>query len=548
MSYQKRYKSLWSVTGLLVVLALVLGACVVVTPQPAPQEAAEPAPEEAAEPAEAVEEEVEEAPAEAEAEMAEEVTPVVVASPVDVSTLDPHAINIRYPDRSVIIGIFDVLVWQDDLGQPVPELAESWQQIDDLTWEFKLREGVTFHNGEPFNAEAVKYSFERMQEPEFAAFNQIHKQTTLKEVKVIDDYTVQLITEEPTINMLYWLAESYIVPPQYYSEQEAEFLATNPVGSGPFKFVDWVRDDRVMLESNEDYYLGAPEIKALAWRVVPEASSRLNELQAGTVDVVAGLTPDQAEQANTDISKLVTVEGLRKMHLGIEVENGPEALQDARVRQALNYAVDVDTIVETLLGGSTSRLESFVNPPNNNPDLEPYTYDPDKARELLAEAGYPDGFSVVLQGPTDRWGKDQDIVLAIASYLEAIGLDVETEIMEWGTYRENLNNLSFKGLYYMGWAALINPTVEEVILTCGHLDNPSHYCNPAYDELVLAAAKTLDDEARMELIMEAQEIAWEDAPWVFLWRLPQFYGMSNRIEYTPRPDGYLDLVNAELGQ
>ena len=109
-----------------------------------------------------------------------------------------------------------------------------------------------------------------------------------------------------------------------------------------------------------------------------------------------------------------------------------------------------------------------------------------------------------------------------------------------------LNNLTFQGLYYMGWAALINPTVEEVILTCGHLDNPNHYCNPAYDELVIAAGKTLDDEQRMELIMQAQEIAWEDAPWVFLWHLPQFYGMSNRVEYTPRPDGYLDLVNAKL--
>jgi peptide/nickel transport system substrate-binding protein len=470
---------------------------------------------------------------------------VVVASPVDVETLEPHFINRRFPDRSVITHIFDVLVRRDAEGNYVPRLAESWEQVDETTWQFNLRQGVTFHNGEAFDAEAVRYSFERMQRPEFEGFTQLPRQTGLQEVRVVDDHTVQLITEGLALNMLYWLAEAYIVPPEYYAESSPQ-VASQPVGSGPYRFVEWSRDERVVLEANPDYYGGAPDIERLVFRVIPEASSRLNELIAGNVDLVTGLSQDQAARVNTERTELVAVQGLRKMHLGIAFNGEQEALQDQRVRQALNYAVDADAIIEALLGGYTSRLISYVNPPNDNPDLTPYSYDPERARELLAEAGYPDGFTVALQGPSERWGADTQILLVLAQYLQAVGVNAEVETMEGGTYANEMTNRNLQGLYYAGWAALVNPIVENIILTCGHIDNPGEYCNEEFDALIEEAQQTADDDARQELLFQAQEIIWEDAPWVFLWYLPDLYGANRNLEWTPRPDGYVDLRDARL--
>ena len=465
--------------------------------------------------------------------------PVIIASAEDMTSLDPHLLDINHPTGSAIWSIFDSLVRRAPDGTPVPRLAESWKRMDDRTWRFNLRKGVKFHNGEPFNAEAVRINFERMSKPPFSAVQQLHDQTGLTDVKVVDEYTIDLVTKEPTVNMLYWLAEAFIGAPKYLTETAPDVVATKPVGSGPYKFVEWRKGDRVVLAANPDYFGGAPPIKDVVFRVVPELSSRVNELRAGTVDVAVGLTPDSAVTAKSDKSDVQIVEGLRKMHMGISIKGEQPALKDPRVRQALNHAVDVPTIIKTLMRGSTSPLKSVVNPPNNNPELTPFAYDPAKAKALLAEAGFPNGFPLTIEWST-RYPGGKEVSEVVAAYLQQVGIQPKVEAVELGKFREGLGKANLKGIYYQGWAALINPSVELVILTCGHIDNSSGYCNPDYDKLVHEAAKTLDDGKRKELELAAQKIVWNDAPWLYLWRLPNYYGASKRLDYTFRADNYVE--------
>lgn len=470
---------------------------------------------------------------------ARDAKPVVIASSEDVISLDPHMLDSNNPTGSVIWSVFDSLVRRDLDGSPQPRLATSWERVDDVTWRFKLREGVKFTNGEPFNAEAVKINFARMDTAPFNSVQQLHDQTGLKEVRVVDDYTIELVTAAPTVNMLYWLEEAFIAAPKYITETSPDEVARAPIGSGPYKLGEWRRGDALTLTRNDDYWGEKPAVKDVVFRNIPEVSSRLNELRAGTVDLVVGITPDSADQANSDVSDLVKIEGLRKMHMGISIKGEQPALADVKVRQALNHAVDVPTIIASLLGGSTSPLLSVVNPPNNNPALKPFAYDPEKAKALLAEAGYADGFPLTLQWST-RFDGGKEVSEVVGSYLEQVGITPTYEAVELGQFREGLSKASLKGIYFQGWAALINPSVELVILTCGHVDNSSGYCNPKYDELVLKAAQTLDDAERQKLEFQAQEIIWNDAPWLYLWRLPSFFGLSKELSYEFRADNYLE--------
>lgn len=539
----------------LLVAAMLLAACAPAAAPataPAAAETAAPAATEApaAEAPAATEAPAAEVPAATEAPAApaaEDEKPVVVASPNDMDKLDPHTLTGMFPYRSVMYWTHDVLVAADREGKPVAELASEWKRVDSLTWEFKLVQNAKFHNGEPFNADAVLYSFERMKLEEFASFNQIYRRTNLKEVKKVDDFTVQLITEKPAPDMLFWVAESFIVAPKFYSEHDSEFLAQNPVGTGPFIFKEWVKDDHLTFEANPDYFQGPPKIKNLVLRVIPEASTRLNELITGNVDLVTGLNPTQAQQANSDVSRLVTTMGWRKMHVAssFSADAAPE-LQNKLVRQAMNYAVDKQAIIDTMLLGASEPLAYIVNPPLNNPETKAYPYDPEKAKALLAEAGYPDGFTVKFDAPIERYGMDKDIAQVVAQYLNDVGIKTEFEAIEWGKYLEPLDAKTFKGVYFMGYSTYIVAGPQLGTFVCGALDNSQNYCNTEYDKLFEEFNTTEDEAKRQEISNQMQAMIWDEAPWIFLWRLPMFMGVSNRLQWEPHPALYVDMWDASL--
>jgi peptide/nickel transport system substrate-binding protein len=343
--------------------------------------------------------------------------------------------------------------------------------------------------------------------------------------------------------MLYWLEEAFVAPKAYYSAHDAAYLNTHPLGSGPYKLVEWTPGDHVTLTANPDYFGGAPAIKDVVFKVVPDLSSRLNGLATGDIDLALELTPDTIAQANTSHSHGVQTLGLRKLHFGI-AQHSNAALRDPRVRRALNYAIDVPTMIKSLMHGSTAPLGSVVNPPNADPTLTAYGYHPDRARQLLTEAGYPNGFDLDIDF-TPMWGQDKDVSETVAGYLNAVGIRTRLHADEWNDFRRKLSDQAFDGLFYAGWAALINPPVELVIFTCHQEDNASGYCDPKYDSLVHAASTEFDVARRKEEIDGAQKIVWDDAYWIFLWRAPLYAGLSNRIEYTLRPDDYLEIYLAK---
>jgi peptide/nickel transport system substrate-binding protein len=475
---------------------------------------------------------------------AAEEKPLVIASVGDVSSLDPHLLDSNHPTGSVIWSLFDSLVRRGPDGADLPRLATSWERKDDHTWRFHLRPGVKFQDGTPFTAADVKFSFDRMGQAPFSAVQQLIEQTTLKETRIVDDQTVDLVTEKPAVDMLYWLEEAFIAPKAYYSSHDEAYLNTHPMGSGPYKFVEWVPGDHVTLAANPDYFNGAPAFKTVEFRVVPELSARLNGLATGDIDLALELTPDALPQANTAKSRGVEIKGLRKLHFGISQTSSIAALKDPRVRQALNYAIDVPTMIKTIMGGSTVPLASVVNPPNADPSLTPYGYDPAKAKQLLAEAGYADGFELPIDF-TPMWGEDKEVSETVAAYLNAIGIRTRLHADEWNDFRQKLTDASFDGLFYAGWAALINPTVELVIFTCHQEDNASGYCDPKFDQLQHEAGAEFDPAKRKALVDQAQRLAWQDAYWIFLWRAPVFAGLSNRLDYELRPDDYVEIYLAK---
>jgi peptide/nickel transport system substrate-binding protein len=379
----------------------------------------------------------------------------------------------------------------------------------------------------------------------FSALQQLWEQTTLKEVRVVDDLTIDLLTERPSVSMLYWLEEAFIAPRAVYAQHDGEWLNSHPVGSGPYQLVEWVPGDHLTLTANPNYFAGPPAIKEVVFRVIPDLNARLNALTTGDVDLAVDLTPDSIARAQTPHSRGVELLGLRKVHFGIAQHSKLAALRDPRVRQALNYAIDVPTMIKTLMHGSTTALRSVVNAPNADPALQPYSYQPDKARALLAAAGYPDGFDLDIDF-TPKWGQDKDISETVAAYLNRVGIRTHLHQDEWNDFRRKLSEQSFDGLFFAGWAALINPAVELVIFTCHQEDNASGYCDPAFDDLVHRAGTEYDPARRQVLLNAAQEMVWNQAYWVFLWQAPIYAGLSSRLDYTLRPDDYVEIYLARL--
>ena len=305
-----------------------------------------------------------------------------------MTTLDPHLLYATIIRSAASSGsIFDSLVRRRPDGTHEPRLALGWEQPTPTTWLFHLRPGVHFQNGEAFDSHAVVASVERMNVSPFNGESQLWQQTNLRQVAALDPLTVTFTTDGPALTMLYWLEEAFIAPPRYLAETSAAIIGAHPIGSGPYRFVEWQQGDHVTLIANDDHWAGPPAIRDVIFRAVPEQSSRLNELKAGSVDLVPCPDPDNAGSADSALSHAAQVPGLRKMHMGFS-QSGIAALKDRRVRQAINYAVDVATMIGTLERGMAAPMASVVNPPNNDPSLHPFPYDPAKAAALLREAGH----------------------------------------------------------------------------------------------------------------------------------------------------------------
>jgi peptide/nickel transport system substrate-binding protein len=345
---------------------------------------------------------------------------VVVAQGVDPTTLDPQN-HQETPAANLAINMFDTLLERDADLKIVPGLAESYKNVAPTVWEFKLRKGVKFHNGEAFDAEAVKFTVERIADAKLK-LRGATPWAPLSHAEVVDPYTVRIHTKAPWPILDTNLTTFFILAPKYYREKDMAHVARNPVGTGPFKFVRWVKDDRIELQANEQYWRGAPKVKSLVFRPIPDDAVRVAALQNGEIDVAVNIPPHLATIiANHNKLYLSTAPSVRTIQLMYYTHqydaqnklvgpyNGP--VSDKRVRQAMNYAVDVDQIIKTVLDGKGIRVATMLTDKHFgfDPSLKPIKQDLPRMKQLLTEAGFPSGLDMVLNAPQGRYVRDKEV-------------------------------------------------------------------------------------------------------------------------------------------
>ncbi|MCC3356776.1 ABC transporter substrate-binding protein [Bacillus sp. REN16] len=465
---------------------------------------------------------------------------LVVAQISDASTMDPQNQG-SMPDMNILINIFDTLVTRDENNELAPSLATEWEAIDDTTWQFKLRDDVVFHNGEKFNAETVKFSIERLN-----SLGQIVELRNVKEVNVVDEYTVNIVTEapDPILPNKTVLFGGVMVPKQYIEEKGEEHFAKNPVGTGPFKFISWKKDNEVVLEANGDYWRGAPNIDKLVFKTIPNVADMVAAAKTGEIDIATGLTSDVAIQLEGDPNlNVVAADWIRTFYLVIDTtKDGP--LGKKEVRQAINHAVNVQQIIDTVLGGYAKRVATLIPSQNfgNDSDIKPFEYDLEKAKELLKEAGYPDGFEVDL----DAANTDSAIVQAIAAELEKVGIKVKVNLMDRTTLMSNITAKTSAPLYYLGNTGW---TMDAISNFQSYIKSDRRYNvwkNDEADQLMDVQEQNIDPAIRQEALTGIQELLIEEAPYVYLWQLDGLYAMGKDVEWKPNVIGVLNMYNASV--
>lgn len=463
---------------------------------------------------------------------------VVVAFAGPVTFVDPH-LGADTMAVNTANCLFDPLVNRDARDMSIaPGLAESWEIPDSLTYIFHLRKGVRFHNGEEFTSSDVKFTFDRM-----VNFPQMAKHIkNVASVEAPDNYTVIIRLKTPYAPWMVRMPTFYIVPEDYLKATGDEAFNSEPIGTGPYKFVEWVHDDHLTMEANEDYWGGAPEVKRAIFKVIPEASTRVAALLAGEVDAIEVVPPEDVDMLQADPSvRVLPADDFRFYFFAM---NQQPPFDDVRVRQAVSYAIDWDTIL-LLFNGYAHRTPLPALPGDFGyadyaDDLMQYAYnyDPDKARQLLAEAGYPDGFETVIEGPNSTYPNSVEVLQAVAAQLAEVGIKAEVKVYEYLVYFNDTyqaHKLQGIGIYNMG-----NPIFDPDHLMGIHFDpdrsTQMYYQNPELTEFIHKGTTTVDRTERIAIYREAMQLLLEQAPFIWGYGVQQIYAVRSDIQWTPRTD------------
>jgi peptide/nickel transport system substrate-binding protein len=464
---------------------------------------------------------------------------LVVLVAHSIETLEPYRMVRVHPEGSIASHLWESLTWLNDDLQIEPHLAESWWMIGDCTWEFVLRPDVAFHNGERLDAQAVRFSIERSRSLS-GSTETFAQDVGLAKVEVASDRIVRLTTLEPVPDLPYHLAFLEILPPGYYADLDRDEAGDVAVGSGPYRLEEWIPGQRVTLAAVSSYWGGTPRWSRIIFQAVPDLQGRLRALREQGPFVVTDLAPIKADRWDVAETRLETIESTTRMLVGMRATPGTP-LADRRVRQALNYGVDVARVVDEWLEGYGQRYGSWVNPPDSNAALAPWPYDPDLARELLDEAGYANGFAVTLSTPNGAYYQDAAIAQSIARQWGEIGVQVEVEAVEWATYIEQLLSDGPPSLFLLAMNSRGSALQDVQNLSQAWPYSPTGWQDPLFEERLQLAIRTFDPQARAKSLDELQALAYGEAPWIWLWRQHRFYGVSQRLDWTPRRDGLVYL-------
>ncbi len=481
--------------------------------------------------------------------------------------LDPAAVT-DGESFKVTKNIFETLVEFGRQDTEIHEgLATKWDvSPDGLTYTFDLREGVKFQDGTDFNADAVVYNFNRWMNgdadkfPYYASMFGGYKGDeghVIADVKALDKYKVQFTLKRPQAPFLKNLAMSpFAIASPTAIDKEGDKFTENPVGTGPFKFVSWSRNDKVVIEKNKDYWKkGYPKLNKIIFKSIPENSARLNALKNGEIDLADGINPSDADGIKADSNlQLFERPSMNVGYLGFTVTRKP--FDNVKVRQALNMAIDRQAIIDAFFGGKGVPAKNPMPPVigGYDDDIQPYEFNLDKAKQLLAEAGYPDGFEMELWAmpvPRPYMPDGKKIAEAIQSNFAKIGVKAKIVSYEWATYLEKASK-GEADAYLLGWTG-DNGDADNFLYALLDKDsigsnNYSYYSNDKLHDILIKAQSEVDEGKRNELYKQAQEIIHEDAPWAPLAHsTPLLAGSAKLKGFYPHPTGsdWLDEASFE---
>jgi peptide/nickel transport system substrate-binding protein len=456
----------------------------------------------------------------------------------DAPTMDPH----RHAERSGVTvnwQIFDSLMYRQNDMKVVPGLAESYKVLSPTVIQVTLRKNVQFHNGEPFNAQAVKFSLERVLDPKTKS-PRVSSVNWLKSVEVVDDYTVKLNLKAPHPIWMEDLMNLAMVPPGYLKEKGDSHFAENPVGTGPYKFVKWTRGQEIQMTANTKYFKGEPKIETAVIKIIPDASTRLAALLSGSVDLMRGISPEEIPvlKANPNL-QVFTVPILRFQWFYLSDAMNPQSpLYKKAVRQAINYAVNVPEIVDNIVGGLGTPTV-VMNPMHfgYDPNVKPYPHDPAKAKALLKEAGYPNGFEMTLHYTPVNMIKGDEVSQAIQAHLAQVGINMKLQKWSGVGYMDIVSSGRAKPAFGINWGSF-GVFDGDAILTPFFRSGQqySFFNTPELDKIIDAQRQEMDPQKRKELMSKAQQILREEAPWIFMYAFKTVEGANAKLDYKPRSD------------
>jgi len=482
-----------------------------------------------------------------------------IASSAPVTSIDPHYHTLA-PNESFSAHVYERLVARDASGAMIPALALSWKLRDEKTWEFKLRD-AKFHDGTPFTAEDVAYTLNRVPRVKNspASYSIYTKAVTSSEV--VDPHTILLHTDTPYPLLPTDLGGVAIISHKLGADPATEDFNSgkNAIGTGPYRFISYKPGDRIELERFDGYWGEKPHWKQVIYRMLTNDASRTAALLAGDVGIIEFVPPTDLPSLRKDARvTLAEVVSNRSIFLWLDHSHeagtpnvtGPNGevleknpLLDHRVRLALSLAINRAGIVDRVMEGAAIPTDQYLRPGSFSyvPDLPPHPYDPEKAKALLAEAGFPKGLKVTINGPNDRYVNDAKIIQAVAQMWQRIGVQTTVEAMPWNNYVSRAGKQEFS-VFLLGWGVGsgegLNPLRAQIATwnpTRGlGTANRGRYSNPAVDTLIDQAMGTMDDGAREKIIQKAMKLAMDDVPVIQLHLQKNIWATRKGLVYEPR--------------
>ena len=477
--------------------------------------------------------------------------PLVIGFEGDAATLEPHS---RSETTSTTIQrhVYENLIGFDANLKIVPELAASWKLIDENTWEFKLRKGVKFQNGEPMNAAAVKYSLERCKTHPKSQYK--HMVPDYQEIMIVDEYTVRLITKSPTPEALIMLENVSMMPPKWTQEwdkKDYSYLARNMIGTGPYKFVEWVKDDHITLTANKEWWGPKVDFEKVTLRPIPENATRVAALLSGEIDACWGVSipdiPRVEKSKNTYVSRVPSQRTIYVM-FDIHSDKGgpapnaqpglpagkPNPFKDFRVRKAIAHAINADDIIKYVMEESAYPASQLASPyaTGYNKNIQRPKCDPELAKKLLAEAGYPNGFECNFDTPNDRYVNDQQVSEAIAAQLTKVGIRLKVIATPKAVFFPKMDRYE-SPFFLVGWGTLswqgtFNAFFREK-RPYGHI-NRGRFKDPELEKKMDIANSVMDDAKRDKLRNEIAEKIYATYYIIPLYYQENVFGFTRRIK------------------